>query len=211
MTWALPVQMLLAASLALIYLVAGAAKDRPGPIASIAKFASVAGLALIAVAQDAPLPVTLGLAFGAIGDLCLTRHGERAFLAGMAAFAIGHLLYAFWMFTPENAMRILWALPVAMLALSAERWLLPRTGALSRAVRAYVWIIALMAATAMTLSPGHWLAMAGALLFVLSDLALALRLFVARDRAQQRLLSLSLWPAYWGGQALILLGSLGYP
>lgn len=201
----------LAALLALFYQLFGAAKDPPGPGASAAKTASVALLALIALAAGAPLPVTLGLAFGALGDFFLTRRGERAFLAGMAAFATGHLLYVLWMFTPENATRALWALPVAALALSAEYWLLPRTGALAWPVRAYIWIIAAMAASAATLPGAYALAIWGAGLFLVSDLLLALRLFVVTGPGRQRLLSRLLWPAYWCGQALILLGSLGHP
>ena len=55
----------LSALLALFYLLFGAAQDQPGPGASAAKTASVALLALIALAVGAPLAVTLGLAFGA--------------------------------------------------------------------------------------------------------------------------------------------------
>ena len=39
---------------------------------------------------------------------------------------------------------------------------------------------------------------------------LALRLFVVSDPARQRLLSLSLWPAYWLGQAVIGLSALAF-
>lgn len=201
---------LLSALLAVTYQRFGAAQDRPGPGASAAKTGAVAVLALIAVAAGAPLPVVLGLGFGALGDFCLTRRGERAFLAGMAAFAAGHLLYVLWMFTPPNAIRALWALPVAVLALSAEWWLLPRTGALAWPVRGYIWIIAAMAAAAATLPGAYWLAIPGAALFLISDLLLSLRLFVITDPARQRMLSRLLWPAYWSGQALILLGSLGH-
>lgn len=202
---------LLSALLALFYQVSGAAQDQPGPGASTAKTASVALLALIAAMAGAPLPVTLGLAFGALGDFFLTRRGDSAFLAGMAAFATGHLLYVLWMFTPEQAARAIWALPVAALALSTELWLLPRTGALVWPVRAYVWIIAAMAAAAATLPGWHAPAIWGAALFLASDLLLSLRLFVVTGPARQRLLSRLLWPAYWCGQALILLGSLGHP
>ena len=44
--------------------------------------------------------VVPGLALGALGDFFLTRRAEAAFLAGMGAFAAGHLAYAGWMFTP---------------------------------------------------------------------------------------------------------------
>ena len=198
----------LSALLALFYLLFGAAQDQPGPGASAAKTASVALLALIALAVGAPLAVTLGLAFGALGDFFLTRRAEAAFLAGMAAFAAGHLAYTGWMFTPEHATRMIWALPMVALALSTERWLLPQTGALKGPVRAYVWVITLMAMAATTLPLRLWPAMLGAALFVASDLLLALRLFVAQDAQAQRRLSLLLWPAYWGGQALILLGAI---
>ncbi len=202
---------LLGAGLALAYEVWGAAAARPGASASAAKTASVALLALAASLTDAPLPVILGLAFGSLGDFFLTRRSESAFLAGMAAFATGHLLYVLWMWTPDHAARALWALPVAGLAMSAEYWLMPRTGALRWPVRAYVWIIAAMAGAAATLPGWHAAAIFGAALFLVSDLLLALRLFVTEDAHRQRLLSLILWPAYWIGQALILTGSLGHP
>ncbi len=196
------------AGLALIYQRRGAAADHPGPAASAAKTGATAALALAGLAAGAPLAVVLGLALGALGDFFLTRRAEAAFLAGMGAFAAGHLAYAGWMFTPEHAARMVWALPMLALALSTESWLIPHAGALKGPVRAYVWVITLMALAATTLPAAFWPAMIGAALFVVSDLLLALRLFRARDPASQRLLSRLLWPAYWGGQALILLGAI---
>ncbi|NHF72153.1 lysoplasmalogenase family protein [Paracoccus xiamenensis] len=198
----------LGAALALIYQARGAGVEHPGPAASAAKTGATAALALAGLAAGAPLAVVLGLALGALGDFFLTRRAETAFLAGMAAFAAGHLAYAGWMFTPEHAARMFWALPMLALALSTERWLLPRTGPLRAPVRAYVWVITLMAAAAATLPLPLWPAMVGAALFVASDLVLAIRLFVARGETMQRRLSLLLWPAYWGGQALILAGAI---
>ncbi|MFD1796256.1 lysoplasmalogenase [Paracoccus aurantiacus] len=199
----------LAAMLALGYEIWGAASERPGPRASAAKTGATALLGLAGLANGAPALVVLGLFCGALGDFFLTRRGDRAFLAGMAAFAAGHLLYTMWMFTPANAAHALWAAPLLALALSTERWLLPRTGDLTGAVRAYIWIIAAMGAAAMTLSPVHIPALTGAVLFVMSDLLLALRLFVASAVRAQRMLSLALWPLYWLGQALILIGASG--
>nr|WP_304611205.1 lysoplasmalogenase family protein [Paracoccus sp. S1E-3] len=160
------------------------------------------------LAAGAPMPVVLGLALGAVGDYFLTRRAETAFLAGMAAFAAGHLAYAGWMFTPGHAARMICALPMLALALSTEAWLLRHTGALKAPVRAYVWVISLMAAAATTLPSLLWPAMLGAALFVASDLLLALRLFVARAAQTRKRLSLLLWPAYWGGQALIFAGAI---
>lgn len=200
--------LLAGAALALFYQLRGAAEDHPGTAASAAKTGATLELALGGLLAGAPWAITLGLALGALGDFCLTRRSETAFLAGMAAFAGGHLAYALWMFTPDHAARVLWALPMVALALSTEFWLLPRTGALKAPVRGYVWIITAMAAAAMTLPGALWPAMLGAGLFVVSDLLLSLRLFVAQDKPTQRRLSRLLWPAYWLGQALILLGAL---
>ncbi len=47
----------------------------------------------------------------------------------------------------------------------------------------------------------------GAALFILSDLLLALRLFVFPSGKTARGLLLALWPAYWCGQMLILHGA----
>lgn len=199
---------IIGAALALIYQLRGAGAEHPGPLAVAAKTGATAALALAGMTAGAPLAVVLGLSLGALGDYFLTRRAETAFLAGMAAFAAGHLAYTAWMFTPDHATRTLWALPMVALALSTERWLLPGTGALRVPVRGYVWIITLMAAAATTLPGALWPAMLGAALFVVSDLLLALRLFVAQQKPAQRLLSRLLWPAYWGGQALILLGAI---
>jgi len=101
---------------------------------------------------------------------------------------------------------------VALLALvlSTEFWLAPRTGGLRWPVRIYVLLIALMGISALLLPvhPGQgWLRL-GAVLFILSDLMLALQLFVVRDAGWQRRLALALWPAYWLGQALIAWGAV---
>lgn len=192
----------LAAGLAAIYGLrhAGAAPSWAG---SIAKTASTALLALAAMLAGAPLLLTLGLAFGAAGDFALSRPGEKSFLAGMGAFAAGHLAYILLMWTPAGAGQV-WPLGLAMLglAVSTEIWLIPRTGSLRWPVRAYVLIIALMALAALSLPPERDLMRIGAGLFVLSDLLLAIHLFVA----PRRWLALTLWPAYWCGQALILTG-----
>ena len=48
--------------------------------------------------------IYLGLAFGALGDFALSRRGEPAFLAGMAAFVLGHLLYAYALWQRSQVM-----------------------------------------------------------------------------------------------------------
>lgn len=77
---------------------------------------------------------------------------------------------------------------------------------------AYGLIIGAMAATVLLLpaSGGGDIIALGTLLFLLSDTLLALRLFVANSPARQRLLGLAVWPSYWLGQSLILIGALLY-
>lgn len=173
---------------------------------STVKTGAVAVLALAALAAGAPGPVALGLALGALGDLFLSRPGTRAFLAGMAAFAAGHLAYAAEFLAPGGWPPLLPAAGLLVLALSTEAWLAPRTGALRWPVRGYVAVITLMAFAALTLPEGRGLALAGALLFLLSDLLLALDLFVLAEGPLKQVTARALWAAYWTGQALILWG-----
>ncbi|WBU58901.1 lysoplasmalogenase [Paracoccus albus] len=202
--------MILAGLSAASYQIRGTTMDPPDAKARAVKTAATLLLGIAALMGQAPVAIALGLLAGAVGDYFLARQGDRFFLAGVFAFALGHPCYAVWMFTPEHAAHALWAIAVAALAISAEYWLLPRTGELKLPVRIYVWIITAMAAAAATLPAGHSVAIAGAALFVISDLLLALRLFVASEASRQRLLSQMVWPAYFIGQVLILIGSLDH-
>lgn len=177
----------------------------PGAARSLVKVLAIAPLALAALIAGAPPLIVLGLAAGAIGDFFLSREGEPAFLAGMAAFGIGHLAYASAFYGGAD-LPWLPALALVALGLSTEVWLAPRTGALRWPVRIYVVLIVAMALSALTLGVGQPLILAGALFFVLSDLLLALDLFVVRP--PRPWLGRLLWAFYWSGQALILWGMI---
>lgn len=200
------------AALALLY-GAGFAGRPPSKVKSAVKTGSVLALALAALPAGAPGPVVAGLALGAAGDFFLSRPGTRAFLAGMAAFAAGHLAYAGAFLAAEEppfvAAPLLPGLLLVALGLSTELWLAPRTGALRWPVRGYVAVIILMALAALTLPGGRGLALGGALLFLLSDLILALDLFVLAGDGAKRVAARTLWACYWSGQALILAGMAG--
>lgn len=172
-------------------------------------------LALIALLSAAPGPITVGLALGALGDFALSRPGRRMFLFGVAAFAAGHLAYiaafaGFGLVTAPGGGVIAAIVLVLALLGSAERWLAPHAGDLRWQVWAYGLIIGTMAICVLLLPaiPGRETLRAGAALFLISDVLLALRLFRLREPQQQLLASLVLWPLYWGGQALLLLGAL---
>lgn len=184
------------------------------------KTLSVALLALAGLAGLAPGLIVAGLALGSAGDFALSRPGTRAFLAGMAAFALGHLAYVLAFagrslelgglaFGPGRV-ALLGLLVVLMI--STEFWLAPRTGALRWPVRGYGLIIGAMAAAVILLpeNGGDRLLQVGAALFLLSDTLLAIRQFVARGEPAKRALGYAVWPAYWAGQALILWGSGPY-
>lgn len=199
----------LALGFALVYGARFAVLPASGPKSAV-KVLSVAALLPFGLLLGAPALVLMGLALGALGDFLLSRPGERAFLAGMGAFGLGHLAYAacFWG-QGTGAPALSFAIPLIALALSTEAWLAPKTGTLRWPVRAYVVIITLMALAALTLPQGFGVTLAGALLFVLSDALLALDLFVLPPGARARpSIQRLLWAAYWSGQALILIGLL---
>ncbi|MDZ4392151.1 lysoplasmalogenase [Cypionkella sp.] len=195
-----------------------------GAVMKTAATGLLAGLAFTHPVSGFQL-IVLGLAFGALGDFALTRRSQTAFLVGMAAFAAGHLAYivAFWLRartiadampsdTALSGLTIAALSALAVLLLSTEVWLAPRTGPLRWPVRGDVVVIGRMGMTTRLLVPhpenaGATYLQIGAALFILSDLLLALRLFVfpAGEAAQK--LSLALWPTYWFGQFLIMLGA----
>lgn len=170
--------------------------------------------------------IAFGLFLGGCGDFFLSRKGDRAFLIGMAAFALGHLAYVIGLtlrgmrlalIDPAHfgqgllpAWQVWGVLAVIGLILTNELWLIPRTGSLKWPVRGYGVIIGLMVATAILLpaNDGARLIQFGAALFVASDLLLALRLFVAQRMRDQKILGALLWPAYVVGQGLIVFGSV---
>ncbi|MDI3335376.1 lysoplasmalogenase [Defluviimonas aestuarii] len=202
--------LIFAALLATLYEIAFCWRETSWP-KSVIKTGSVAVLALAAPGLAAPMLIVAGLALGALGDFFLSRPGEKAFLAGMAAFAAGHLAYAAEFWTPGTLPPLVPALVLLALGISTEFWLAPRTGALRWPVRAYVGVITLMALAALTLGQDRQVTLWGAVLFVLSDLFLSLDLFVVKSPGLNRLLSHALWAAYWSGQALILLGMAANP
>ncbi len=177
--------------------------------------------------------ITLALLLSACGDFALARRGQRVFLLGLSAFALAHLSYAtgFWLrsraiIASDNTYdkslhfsggtvtsgQIAALVALAALLLSTELWLTPRAGALRWPVRCYVLAIGTMAASAILLLDNTGAAMLrlGAALFVASDVLLALRLFIVTDQRWRTRLSLTLWPAYWIGQMLIIFGATIY-
>ena len=91
----------IAAACALAYLPLTA---RPaGTLRSMLKTASVVLLAGVAILASAPWLLILALTFCAIGDALLSRETDSTFMAGIGAFAAGHLAYiALFLTSPSS-------------------------------------------------------------------------------------------------------------
>lgn len=157
-------------------------------------------------------PLVAALAIHAIGDGLLNL-GNDYLLAGMGAFFVGHLGYiaAFLPYRyplaqlPARRRSGIAALALAMIGLTIYIWPM-LNGALAIASPIYSLALTAMAVAALL---GRWQGpwvVAGALLFVLSDVVLGLKLF-----ARQEALAPLIWPAYAAAQILMPLGFLKTP
>jgi uncharacterized membrane protein YhhN len=202
----------LAGACALAYLPLAA---RPvSKVRSVTKTLAVVLLALAAVSGSVLLAMALALC--ALGDWLLSRDGEGAFMAGIGAFAAGHLAYVGLFLTHPAAdpMRLLQGRQVwivagfALLGIAMAALLAPRAGALKAAVLGYIPVILGMGVAVLVL-PGQgalvW-ALPAALAFVTSDLVLAFETFVLGEHHPfRRVTPYLIWPLYWGAQAGFLV------
>jgi uncharacterized membrane protein YhhN len=155
--------------------------------------------------------IFIGLVFGAIGDAALLGKSSGAFLGGLGSFLLGHIAYiiAFAYLVPPSG----WltgaggyaAIPiVAGLGVLALLW--PKLGSMRVPVIAYVLAIVTMVVAAIAAwrtdalpDPQRTRMLIGALLFFVSDLA------VARDKFVKATFSNKSWglPAYYAAQLFI--------
>ncbi|MCT4559719.1 MAG: lysoplasmalogenase [Pelagimonas sp.] len=161
------------------------------------------GLLSLAALWAGAWGVALALALCAAGDWFLSFDGEPAFLAGLIAFALGHVGFIvvklpLWQDIPWGAIAALGAV-----AISTRFWLLPYTGKLKLPVAVYVVLISGMGV--MAWAQEDWLIRLGATSFVLSDCLLALGLFRSAPHTSR-----PLWVFYWLGQAGLFLGLLSH-
>ena len=121
----------------------------------------------------------------ALGDLLLIPAGTgMAFLAGLSAFLLGHIAFAiaFWREGFDTRSALIAAAGMAVVAGLALRWIWPHLKPVMRgAVCAYVVAIGLMVALGVGLAVQSQdaLVAAGAIVFAVSDLAVARNRFVA--------------------------------
>lgn len=147
--------------------------------------------------------VFVGLLFSWVGDVALLARGRgNAFKLGLVSFLLGHVAYSVGFvargFSPQVALGA--AAVLSIFAAVALRQLMPRLPeSMQVPVRAYVLVITLMVvlATATVAEVGDPWLLIGAVLFYLSDLA------VARDR----FVAPSFWNRAWGSP-MYFLGQL---
>jgi len=183
---------------------------------SMVKTGSVVALALAALLGSGPLLLIVALLLCALGDWLLARDGEAVFMAGVGAFAAGHIAYvALFLTRPATgALTLTTPLSLGLVALGVIMAVLlwSRAGALRGPVMGYIPIILSMGIAAQSLpSTGALsLALPAALLFIVSDITLAFEMFVLRaGSALRRIAPRVVWPTYWIAQLGLMLAFTG--
>ncbi|WP_170412069.1 lysoplasmalogenase [Ruegeria atlantica] len=202
----------IAAASALAYL---PISPRPASaLRSLFKTASVALLAVTAVLSGAPALLTLALVLCALGDALLSRETDTTFMAGIGAFAAGHLAYIVLFLSHVSSDTtlifdrpgIFWSLII--LGIVAATLIVPRAGDLKVPVLVYIPIILGMGITVLALPEAgalRW-ALPAALAFIASDLILATEKFLLPDdHPAFRFTPYMIWILYWGAQAGFLI------
>jgi uncharacterized membrane protein YhhN len=188
------------------YLAAERAHHRSGrfiakPLASTGFVAAalVAGATHTAYGQL----VLAALLFSLAGDVLLLPAAKAAFLGGLCAFLVGHLLFAAAFVARGVDARVAGsaALAALLVALPVARWLLPHVRAKMRGpVVAYILAISTMVSLAAGTFAHHpsVILLVGALGFYLSDLSVARERFVSPGFLNRA------WgiPLYYGAQLL---------
>ena len=177
---------------------------KPAAMAMLVGVAAVAGDA----SGDIRMWLVVGALFGLVGDVALLGEGETAFMAGLGAFALGHLAYV--VAALLVGFDVVWSVPgvIFMMALLGYRFAahtVPgarREGGpvLAGAVVFYAVVISAMVVTSW--ATAVWLAAAGAMLFAISDWVLGYQRFVRPLPGR----GLSVIVPYHLGQALLIIG-----
>lgn len=146
--------------------------------------------------------IVLGLALSLVGDVLLMLPRDR-FVPGLIAFLLAHLSYIAAFGFAVSGVTPLILLPLLLYGFGLMRVLWRHLGRLRVAVAVYAAVLLLMAMAAVQRGafgfPGAWLAAAGALLFVISDSALA----VDRFRGRFPLARAVVLATYYAAQTLI--------
>ncbi len=181
--------------------------------AATAKFVASTGFLATAVSAGALRHgfgriIFAGLLLSMAGDMFLTGQGQRAFLFGLSSFLLAHVAYttAFILHGQQRRHALLAAMPIVILAVLVLAWLRPHLEPpIELPVQVYVAAISLMVITAFGArgAGASRLIVIGAVLFFVSDLAVAMQRIVAPGFPAY------LWglPLYYSGQLCLALGT----
>lgn len=143
--------------------------------------------------------VAAALALSLAGDICLMFEGDLWFAGGLGSFLLAHVGFIL-AFLKGVAIGLppAWTLLPVLYGLGLASWLLPRAGSLRIPVALYCLVLlgmALAAALRYQALGGRpaLLAVAGSLLFVVSDSSLAIRRFAGPYRGAQALILSTYW------------------
>lgn len=168
--------------------------------------------------------VTIGLLLGALGDILLNlryvfeKKGQAIFLAGIAAFLAGHILYLAALISLSNRLAVCLIAGLVLAALLLT-WIFRTLGEIKKSFKIfgilYIGVISLMTAVAggnLFTAPdgqagatGSLLFFIGAVLFLASDVIMIFNTFGKQQRQALRTSNLLL---YYAGQLLIALSLL---
>jgi uncharacterized membrane protein YhhN len=152
--------------------------------------------------------IVAGLLLSMAGDMFLVGQTQRHFLFGLVSFLLAHVAYvtAFVSFGQQRRWTLFAAVPVILVAALVLAWLKPHVPLdLAMPVRLYTAVISLMVITAIGArgAGASRLIVAGALMFFVSDLSVAMQRIVATDFPTY------VWglPLYYAGQLCFALGA----
>lgn len=208
----------LSAILALTYGAFGSSLYEGAPpyvVGTIFKASGIIVLGFVALLARSRL-LASGLLFGALGDALLAWSPET-FLYGAFAFLIGHLFYITLFLRAglgagalKQPPRLLAAVALIGACVLMTWLLVPRDNPMFAPLAVYTGVLTLMAICSFTLPATRWLAMAGAVLFFISDGFVAWNMFHPDpDPTLAFWRSFAGWMIYWAGQAAICYGALG--
>ncbi len=196
----------LALASALLYLRAQQRGERPWIY--VFKPLTTGLILLVAVAGGAPeapfykVAVVLGLAFSLAGDVWLMLPTDR-FLSGLVSFLAAHVCYVAAFASATGFAVSIWTLlPFLLFGVLMLGVLRPHLGRLRGPVAVYGLVLVVMAWTAFeawrqTQTPDALAAALGAVLFVISDAALAFNRFVRTFGWAQVLIMTTYYAAQW--------------
>jgi alkenylglycerophosphocholine hydrolase len=161
----------------------------------------IAGIALLAPEGAYRNWILLGLLLSCMGDISLMFEGQRWFLGGLSSFLLAHVAFvAAYLAGVAQWTPPLWAALFAVYGVAFFAWLMPHTGKLKIPVLVYGAVLMAMAAAAAARwvelgSDAALLALIGAVIFIVSDSALAVRQFRGRYPGAQPLILSTYWSA----------------